>query len=124
VTYSIIYELLDGIKLKMEDLLEPIRTRRSSAGPRFARCTTCRSWRGRGLFGVEGTIKRTAHAALWRENKRSTPGRLPRCAGSKTTCVRWHRASSAASASKGFSDLKPGDIIEAYEIEETRPSLN
>ncbi len=69
-TYSIIYELLDAVTLKMEDLLEPIRTEK-----KLGRAEV------RQLFNVpklgviagssvtEGVIKRSAMVRLWRENK-------------------------------------------------------
>ncbi|MBS1153562.1 MAG: infB, partial [Myxococcaceae bacterium] len=76
-TFGIIYELLDGVKVMMEDLLEPIRTER-----KLGRAEV------RNLFNVpklgtiagsmvsEGTIKRASHMRLWRENKQIFNGKI------------------------------------------------
>jgi len=81
VTYSIIYELLDGIKLKMEDLLEPIRTeKKARAGPRFARCTTCEAGVVAGSSVLEGTIKRPRTCGCGARTSRVHAGKIARCA--------------------------------------------
>ena len=47
----------------------------------------------------------------------STRARSGRCAASRTTCRRSSRASSAASGSTGYQDVKVGDVIEAFQVE-------
>ena len=43
---------------------------------------------------------------------------------SRTTCARWQQGFECGIGIEGFTDFKAGDIIEAFEIEETRPSLD
>jgi translation initiation factor IF-2 len=123
-TYSIIYELLDGVKVMMEDLLEPIRTEKKMGRAEV-----------RSLFNVpklgtiagsaviEGTIKRTAFLRLWRENKQIHSGKVASLKRFKDDVREVAQGFECGIGIEGYSDVKPGDIIEAFEIEETRQSL-
>ena len=123
-TYGIIYELLDGVKVMMEDLLEPIRTEK-----KLGRAEV------RSLFNVpklgtiagsaviEGTIKRTAFLRLWRENKQIHSGKVASLKRFKDDVREVAQGFECGIGIEGYSDVKPGDIIEAFEIEETRQSL-
>ncbi len=124
-TYDIIYELLDGVRLEMEDLLEPIRTEKTLGRAEV-----------RNLFNVpklgtiagsaviEGTIKRASLVRLWRENKQVYPGKLASLRRFKDDVREVAQGYECGIGIEGYTDIKPGDIIEAYEIEETRPSLS
>ena len=124
-TFGIIYELLDGVKVMMEDLLEPIRTER-----KLGRAEV------RNLFNVpklgtiagssviEGTIKRASFMRLWRENKQIYNGKIASLRRFKDDVKEVAQGFECGIGIDGFSELKAGDIIEAYEIEETRQSLS
>jgi translation initiation factor IF-2 len=124
-TYSIIYELIDGVRAAMEDLLEPIRTER-----KLGRAEV------RNLFNVpklgtiagsaviEGTIKRSAFIRLLRENKQVYTGKLASLKRFKDDVREVAQGFECGIGIENYSDLKAGDIIEAYEIEETRQSLS
>jgi translation initiation factor IF-2 len=124
-TFGIIYQLLDGVKVMMEDLLEPIRTER-----KLGRAEV------RNLFNVpklgtiagssvlEGTIKRASFMRLWRENKQIFNGKIASLRRFKDDVKEVAMGFECGIGIDGFSELKPGDIIEAYEIEETRQSLS
>ncbi|MFZ5472068.1 MAG: translation initiation factor IF-2 [Myxococcota bacterium] len=123
-TYNIIYELLDGVRGAMEGMLEPIRTEK-----RLGRAEV------RNLFNVpklgtiagaaviDGTIKRTALVRLWRDNKQVHAGKLASLKRFKDDVREVAQGFECGIGIEDYSDIKPGDIIEAYEIEETRPSL-
>jgi len=123
-TYAIIYELIDGVRASMEGLLEPIRTER-----RLGRAEV------RNLFNVpklgtiagaaviDGTIKRTAMLRLLRENKPIFSGKIASLKRFKDDVREVAQGFECGIGIENYSDIKPGDIIEAYEIEETRPSL-
>jgi translation initiation factor IF-2 len=122
--YSIIYELIDGVRLGMEGMLEPIRTEK-----RLGRAEV------RNLFNVpklgtiagaavvDGTIKRTALIRLVRDNKQVYAGKLASLRRFKDDVREVAQGFECGIGIENYNDLKPGDIIEAYEIEETRPSL-
>jgi translation initiation factor IF-2 len=124
-TYGIIYELLDGVTKMMEDLLEPIRTEK-----KIGRAEV------RNLFNVpklgtiagsavtEGVIKRSAILKLVRANKQLFQGKLASLKRFKDDVKEVGVGYECGIGIEGFSDIQAGDIIEAYEIEETRPSLN
>jgi translation initiation factor IF-2 len=123
-TYTIIYELIDGVRKAMEGLLEPIRTER-----KLGRAEV------RNLFNVpklgtiagsavlEGTIKRSSMVRLLRENKQIYVGKMASLKRFKDDVREVEKGFECGIAIENYNDLKPGDIIEAYEIEETRPSL-
>lgn len=124
-TYGIIYELLDAVTKMMEDLLEPIRTEK-----KLGRAEV------RTLFNVpklgtiagsavtEGLIRRTAYIRLLRESKQVFEGRLASLRRFKDDVREVAQGYECGIGIAGFSGFVAGDIVEAYEIEETRPSLN
>jgi len=125
VTYSIIYELLDGIRLKMENLLEPIRTEK-----KLGRAEV------RNLFNVpklgtiagssiiEGKVTRSAFARLWRAGKQVYAGKVASLRRFKDDVKEVAQGFECGIGLENCTDLQPGDIIEVYEVEETRQSLS
>ncbi len=125
VTYSIIYELLDAVKKMMEDLLEPIRTEKKLGRAEVrALYNVPKLGVVAGSSVLEGTIKRTAYLRLLRENKQIHAGKVASLKRFKDDVREVAMGFECGIGVEGFTDMKPGDIIEAYEIEETRPSLN
>jgi translation initiation factor IF-2 len=124
-TFGIIYELLAAIITMMEDLLEPIRTEKKLGKAEV-----------RNLFNVpklgtiagsavtEGVIKRSAHLRLWRQDKKIFEGKLASLRRFKDDVKEVAQGYECGIGIDGFSGLMAGDVIEAYEIEETRPSLS
>ena len=124
-TFSIIYELLDGVTKMMEDLLDPIRTEK-----KIGRAEV------RNLFNVpklgtiagsavtEGVIKRSAILKLVRANKQVFQGKLASLKRFKDDVKEVGTGYECGIGIEGYSDIQAGDVIEAYEVEETRPSLN
>jgi translation initiation factor IF-2 len=124
-TYGVIYELLDAVTRQMEDLLEPIRTEKKLGKAEV-----------RSLFNVpklgvvagsavtEGVIKRAAHARVWRANKQVFDGKLASLKRFKDDVKEVGMGYECGIGLEGFTELQAGDVIEAYEIEETRPSLH
>ena len=122
--YTIIYELIDGVRLAMEGLLEPIRTEK-----RLGRAEV------RSLFNVpklgtiagaaviDGTIKRSSLVRVVRDNKQVFIGKTASLRRFKDDVREVATGFECGIGIENYNDLKPGDIIEAYEIEETRPSL-
>ena len=69
---------------------------------------------------LEGKITRNSKIRVVRDGIVITEDEIARCAASRTTSRKWPRATSAASALEKFSDIKEGDIFEAYILEEYR----
>ncbi|MCA2979645.1 MAG: translation initiation factor IF-2, partial [Myxococcaceae bacterium] len=124
-TYGIIYELLDAVTRHMEDLLEPIRTEKKLGKAEV-----------RNLFNVpklgtiagsavlDGVIKRSAFLRLFRANKQIYQGKVASLRRFKDDVKEVASGFECGIGIDGFNELQPGDVIEAFEIEETRPSLN
>jgi translation initiation factor IF-2 len=123
-TYSIIYELIDGVRTAMEELLEPIRTERK-LGRAEVRNTFNVPKLGTiaGAAVLDGVIKRGAFVRLMRENKQLFSGKMASLRRFKDDVKEVAQGFECGIGIENFNDLKAGDIIEAYEIEETRQSL-
>ncbi len=124
-TYGIIYELIDGVRKAMEDLLEPIRTERK-LGRAEVRNTFNVPKLGTiaGAAVLDGVMKRGAFVRLLRDSKQLFSGRMASLRRFKDDVKEVAQGFECGIGIENYNDLKPGDIIEAYEIEETRPSLS
>ena len=124
-TYGIIYELIDGVRKAMEDLLEPIRTERK-LGRAEVRNTFNVPKLGTiaGAAVLDGVMKRGAFVRLLRDSKQLFSGRMASLRRFKDDVKEVSQGFECGIGIENYNDLKPGDIIEAYEIEETRPSLS
>ncbi len=124
-TFGIIYELLAGVVVMMEDLLEPIRVEKKLGKAEV-----------RNLFNVpklgvvagssvlEGSIKRSSFLRLMRQNKQVFQGKVASLKRFKEDVKEVSTGFECGIGIDGFSEMQPGDIIEAFEIEEIRPSLS
>nr|P55875.1 RecName: Full=Translation initiation factor IF-2 [Stigmatella aurantiaca]CAA61162.1 initiation factor 2 (IF2) [Stigmatella aurantiaca] len=123
-SFSIIYELIDGVRSSMEELLEPIRTERK-LGRAEVRNTFNVPKLGTiaGAAVLDGVIKRGAFVRLMRENKQLFAGKMASLRRFKDDVKEVAQGFECGIGIENFNDLKAGDIIEAYEIEETRQSL-
>ena len=124
-TYGIIYELLAAITHMMEDLLEPIRVEKKLGKAEV-----------RSLFNVpklgtiagssviDGVIKRAAFVRVMRAGKQMHQGKVASLRRFKDDVKEVAMGFECGIGIDGFNELLAGDTIEAFEIEETRPSLN
>jgi translation initiation factor IF-2 len=124
-TYGIIYELLDAIIVKMEDLLEPIRTEKK-LGKAEVRATFNVPKLGTiaGSAVIDGVIKRSAFVRLMRAGKQVHQGKVASLRRFKDDVKEVATGYECGIGLADFSDLQAGDVIEAFEIEETRQSLS
>jgi translation initiation factor IF-2 len=76
-----------------------------------------------GAAVIDGTIKRTALIRLLRDNKQLYAGKMASLKRFKDDVREVAQGFECGIGIDNYNDMKPGDIIEAYEIEETRPSL-
>ncbi|HEX4620338.1 MAG TPA: EF-Tu/IF-2/RF-3 family GTPase, partial [Myxococcaceae bacterium] len=124
-TYEIIYELIDGVKVLMQGLLEPIRTERKLGRAEVRNLFNVpKLGTVAGAAVIDGTIKRTAQARLLRANKAIYNGKIASLKRFKDDVREVAQGFECGIGVENYSDFQPGDIIEAYEIEEIRPSLS
>ncbi len=123
-TYSIIYELLEGVRQAMEGMLEPIRSEKKLGRAEVRNLFNVpKLGTIAGAAVIDGTIKRTALIRLLRDNKQVYAGKMASLKRFKDDVREVAQGFECGIGIENYSDMKPGDIIEAYEIEETRPSL-
>jgi translation initiation factor IF-2 len=123
-TYSIIYELIDGVKAAMTGLLEPIRTEKK-LGRAEVRNTfnVPRLGTIAGVSVLDGVMRRGAMVRILRENKQVGAGKVTSLKRFKDDVREVEKGFECGVGVEGFTDFKNLDVIEAFEIEETRPSL-
>jgi len=123
-TYSIIYELIDGVKEAMTGLLEPIRTEKK-LGRAEVRNTfnVPRLGTIAGVAVLDGLMRRGAQVRIVREGKQVGAGKVNSLKRFKDDVREVEKGFECGVGVEGFTDFKNLDVIEAFEIEETRPSL-
>jgi translation initiation factor IF-2 len=123
-TYSIIYELIDGVKAAMTGLLEPIRTEKK-LGRAEVRNTfnVPRLGTIAGVAVLDGLMRRGAQVRILREGKQVGAGKVTSLKRFKDDVREVEKGFECGIGVEGYTDFKNLDVIEAFEIEETRPSL-
>ena len=123
--FSIIYEAVDEVRKEMENLLEPI-IKEKPLGKAEVRQLFNIPKAGviAGCSVTEGVVKRTAHVRIMRERKVVFSGRIASLRRVKDDVKEVQTGFECGIGIEGFSDLKAGDIVDAYELEEIRQSLD
>ncbi len=123
-TYQIIYELTDEVRKAMAGLLPPkleekvlgrIEVRKTFNVPRVGTIAGC--------YVTEGMVKRSARARLVRDGVQVWDGSLASLKRFKDDTREVQTGFECGIGLEGYNDVKIGDVIEPYEIEETPASL-
>lgn len=130
-TYSIIYEAIDEIKSAMEGMLEPTKEEKI-VGQLEVRETFKISRVGTiaGCYVQEGHIKRNSHIRLIRDGiviypvKEGHIGEIAALKRFKEDVREVKNGMECGVSIKNFNDLKVGDVIEVYVIEEIAQTLD
>ena len=122
--YDIIYEALDDVKKAMAGLLAPVK-REKALGKAEVRQTFTIPKIGTiaGSFVLEGTIKRNSQMRLVRDSVQIYVGKLTSLRRFKDDVREVVQGYECGIGLENYNDIKVGDIIEAYEIEEIAPTL-
>jgi translation initiation factor IF-2 len=122
--YDIIYEALDDVKKAMAGLLAPVK-REKPLGKAEVRETFTIPKVGTiaGSFVTEGTIRRNSQMRLVRDSVQIYVGKLTSLRRFKDDVREVVQGYECGIGLEGYNDIKVGDIIEAYEIEEIAPTL-
>jgi translation initiation factor IF-2 len=122
--FSIIYETVDEVRKEMENLLEPIIKEKplGKAEVRQLFNIPKKTTIIAGSAVTEGMVKRGANVRVLRERKVVYTGKIASLRRLKDD-VREVAAPLECGIGLEFNDVKPGDIIDAYELEEIRQSL-
>jgi len=128
--YSIIYEAIDEIKMAMEGMLEPTKEEKIVAQViiretfKITKIGTIA-----GCYVEEGKINRNNHIRIIRDGiviyptKEGAHGELSSLKRFKDDVKEVRNGMECGLTIKNFNDLKVGDVVEAYEINEVKQTL-
>ncbi len=122
--YEIIYEALDDVKKAMVGLLAPVK-REKALGKAEVRQTFSIPKIGMicGCAVTEGTIKRSSQVRLVRDSVQIMVGKIASLRRFKDDVREVQQGYECGIGIENYNDVKVGDIIEAYEIEEIAATL-
>ena len=122
--YKIIYEAVDDIKNAMEGLLAPTLTEEDLGRAEVREAfNVSKVGTIAGCYVASGKILRNAHARLLRDDVVVWTGKLTSLRRFKDDVKEVSNNYECGIGLENYNDIKPGDIIEAYEIIETKTSL-
>ena len=122
--YRIIYEVVEDIKAAMEGLLEPER-REVPIGTAEVREVFHVPQKGvvAGCYVLSGAIKRSSKARVVREEMVVFEGTIDSLKRFKDDVREVQTGFECGIAMNQFTDVRPGDLIETYDIEEVARKL-
>jgi len=123
--FEIIYEAVDKIREEMAGLLEPI-IKEKPLGKAEVRALFNIPKIGAiaGSAVTEGLVRRGAHVRVLRERKVIHSGKIGSLKRVKDDAREVAAGLECGIGIDGFADVKPGDVLEVFELEEIRPSLD
>ena len=122
--YTVIYDALNDLRDALEGLLEPTRQEKI-LGRAEVRQTFTVSGQGviAGCFVTEGKMQRGTQARLLRDNVVVHDGRMTGLRRFKEDVREVTSGYECGIGLENFQDIKVGDVIEAYEVEEVARRL-
>jgi translation initiation factor IF-2 len=128
--YSIIYEAIEEVKMAMEGMLEPTKEEKIVAQVAI-RETFKISKVGTvaGCYVEEGKINKNHHIRIIRDGivifptKEGVHGELSSLKRFKDDIKEVRAGMECGLTIKNYNDIKPGDVVEAYEITEVKQTL-
>nr|WP_255468701.1 translation initiation factor IF-2 [Reyranella sp. CPCC 100927] len=122
--YSIIYNVVDDVKALMTGLLDPTY-KESFLGNAEIRQVFKITKVGNvgGCYVTEGQVKRGAKVRLLRDNTVIHEGTLKTLKRFKDEVREVGTGFECGMAFENYEDIRPGDIIECFDVEEVRPTL-
>jgi len=122
--YSIIYNVVDEVKMAMEGLLKPTQVERN-IGKAEVRQVFKLSKAGTvaGCMVIEGLVKRAGGVRLVREGATLWQGKMSSLKRFKDDVRDVKEGFDCGIALEGFNEIAVGDIIESFEIEQVKQTL-
>jgi translation initiation factor IF-2 len=123
-TYSVIYDAIDDIKKALEGLLEPTYKEHVLGRAQVIQVFNIRKvGMVAGSLVLDGKVVRGSHARLLRDNIVIYDGRISSLKRFKDDMKDCSQGLECGIGIENFNDVKLGDIIESYEIEEVQSRL-
>ncbi len=122
--YKIIYELIDDVKKAMTGLLEPQRIDKVLGRAQVREVfNITKVGTIAGCFVANGKIQRSARARLLRDSAIVFEGKVASLKRFKEDAREVLEGHECGIGLEGYQDIKPGDVIESYVIEEKAAEL-
>ena len=123
--YDIIYELIEEITKSMEGLLQPKRIEKFLGNAEVRQVFTVpKAGTVAGCYVRSGKILRSSQVRLLRDNVAVYTGVLKSLKRFKDDTREVTEAMECGIAIENFNDIKVGDVIEAFEVQEQVATLN
>ncbi len=124
-TYSVIYDAIDDVKKALEGLLEPTYKEHILGRAQVLQLFNIRKvGTVAGSVVLDGKVVRGSHARVLRDNVVVYDSRIGSLRRFKDDMKECTQGLECGIWIENFNDVKPGDIIESYELEEVRPHLS
>jgi translation initiation factor IF-2 len=115
---------VDEVRKEMEGLLEPIIKERPLGKAEVRQLFNIpKAGVIAGSAVTDGVVRRNAHVRVVRDRKVVHTGKIGSLKRLKDDVREVTAPLECGIGIDGFTDLKPGDVIDAYELEEIRQSL-
>ena len=122
--YNIIYDLVDDIKKAMSGLLAPtLREERLGEARILQVFAVSKVGKVAGCLVQDGRVERGANVRLIRDNVVIHEGKLSTLKRFKDEVKEVQSGQECGMAFENYQDMREGDIIECYRVEEIRRSL-
>jgi translation initiation factor IF-2 len=123
-TYSVIYDAITDIKNALEGLLEPTYREHILGRAQVIQIFSIRKvGTVAGSLVIDGKVVRGSHARLLRDNVVVYDGRIASLRRFKDDMKDCNQGLECGIGIENFNDIKLGDVIESYEIEEVQARL-
>jgi translation initiation factor IF-2 len=123
-TYSIIYDAINDIKNALEGLLEPTYKEHILGRAQVIQVFSVRKvGTVAGSLVTDGKVVRGSHARLLRDNVVVHDGRIVSLKRFKDDMKDCNQGLECGIGIENFNDIKLGDVIESYEMEEVQSRL-
>ncbi len=123
-TYSVIYDAITDIKKALEGLLEPTYKEHILGRAQVIQVFSIRKvGTVAGSLVIDGKVVRGSHARLLRDNVVVYDGRISSLKRFKDDMKDCSQGLECGIGIENFNDIKLGDVIESYEVEEVQTRL-
>jgi len=122
--YNIIYNLVDDVKAAMSGLLSPERRETMLGNARIQEVfNVSKVGKVAGCLVTDGTVERGADVRLIRDNVVVHEGKLSQLKRFKDDAKEVKAGQECGMAFENYQDMRPGDVIECYRVEQVQRSL-
>jgi translation initiation factor IF-2 len=122
--YNIIYDLVDDVKAAMSGLLAPtLREERLGEAQILEVFNVSKVGKVAGCRVLDGVVQRGAHVRLIRDNVVIHEGKLSQLKRFKDDAREVTSGQECGMAFENYQDMRVGDVIECYRVEEVKRTL-